>query len=42
MLECKKIEKLADGLIARLGGFGTLEEIFEITTWAQLDFLTNP
>ena len=33
---------LADGFIALPGGFGTLEEIVEITTWAQLRFHAKP
>jgi len=32
-----KMAQLADGFIALPGGFGTLEEIAEIITWAQLD-----
>ena len=28
--------ELADGFIALPGGFGTLEELFEMITWAQL------
>lgn len=28
--------ELADGFIAMPGGFGTFEELFEVTTWAQL------
>lgn len=30
--------ELSDGFIALPGGIGTLEEIFEIWTWAQLGF----
>jgi uncharacterized protein (TIGR00730 family) len=30
--------ELADAFIALPGGFGTLEEIFEVLTWAQLRF----
>ena len=30
--------ELADGFIAMPGGFGTLEELFEVVTWAQLGF----
>lgn len=37
----KKIEQLADGFIALPGGFGTLDEIFEMITWAQLDIHKN-
>ena len=33
---------LSDGFIAMPGGFGTLEEIIEILTWAQLQFHDKP
>ena len=33
---------LADGFIAMPGGFGTLEELIEIVTWAQLRFHDKP
>jgi len=33
---------LSDGFIAMPGGFGTLEEIFEIVAWGQLNFHTKP
>ena len=33
---------LSDGFIAMPGGFGTLEEIIEIVTWAQLRFHDKP
>jgi len=33
---------LADAFIAIPGGWGTLEEFFEILTWAQLGFHTKP
>ena len=33
---------LADGFIALPGGIGTLEEIFEAWTWAQLGFHAKP
>ena len=33
---------LSDGFIALPGGWGTLEEIFEILTWAQLGFHEKP
>lgn len=34
--------ELSDGFIAMPGGIGTLEEIFEIWTWAQLGFHKKP
>ena len=34
--------ELADAFIALPGGFGTLEEIFEIVTWAQLGLHHKP
>lgn len=33
---------LADAFIALPGGFGTLDELFEILTWAQLRFHSKP
>jgi uncharacterized protein (TIGR00730 family) len=33
---------LADGFIALPGGLGTLEELFEVLTWAQLDLHAKP
>jgi len=33
---------LADGFIAMPGGIGTLEELFEVMTWAQLGFHDKP
>lgn len=33
---------LSDGFIAMPGGFGTLEELIEIVTWAQLRFHDKP
>ena len=34
--------ELSDGFIALPGGWGTLEEIFEMLTWAQLGFHEKP
>lgn len=37
-----KMHDLSDGFIALPGGFGTLEEFFEILTWAQLGLHRKP
>ena len=37
-----KMANLADGFIALPGGIGTLEEIFEVWTWAQLGSHKKP
>jgi uncharacterized protein (TIGR00730 family) len=37
-----KMADLADGFIALPGGLGTIEEIFEIWTWAQLGMHRKP
>ena len=34
--------ELSDGFIAMPGGLGTIEEIFEVLTWAQLGFHNKP
>ncbi len=36
------MESLSDAFIAMPGGFGTLDELFEIVTWAQLGFHGKP
>ena len=36
------MEEISDGFIALPGGFGTLEELFEVLTWAQLGFHQKP
>jgi uncharacterized protein (TIGR00730 family) len=33
---------LSDGFIALLGAFGTIDELFEMLTWAQLGIHTKP
>ena len=37
-----KMHELSDGFITLPGGFGTMEELFEIITWAQLGLHTKP
>ena len=38
----RRMADLADGFVALPGGFGTLEELFEMLTWAQLGFHGDP
>ncbi len=38
----RRMADLADAFIAMPGGIGTLEEIFEIWTWAQLGYHAKP
>ena len=38
----QKMAELAAGFIALPGGFGTLEELCEILTWAQLGLVSGP
>ena len=37
-----RLAELADAFIAMPGGFGTLEELFEILTWAQIGLHQKP
>ena len=37
-----KMHELSDGIIALPGGFGTLEELFEVITWGQLGLHQKP
>jgi uncharacterized protein (TIGR00730 family) len=38
----ERMAELADGFVALPGGFGTLEELLEVLTWAQLGFHRKP
>jgi hypothetical protein len=37
-----RFEQLSDGFIALPGGFGTVEEVFEMLTWNQLGIVRKP
>jgi len=37
-----KMQEISDGFITLPGGFGTLEELFEIMTWSQLGLHQKP
>lgn len=38
----QKMSELCDGVITLPGGFGTMEELFEFITWAQLGLHSKP
>lgn len=38
----QKMSELSDGVITLPGGFGTMEELFEFITWAQLGLHNKP
>ncbi len=38
----QRMISLSDGFIAMPGGFGTMEELFEVLTWAQLGLHNKP
>lgn len=37
-----KMQELSDGIVTLPGGFGTMEEFFEVLTWGQLGLHQNP
>ncbi len=37
-----KMDEISDGVIALPGGFGTMDELFEMLTWAQLGLHKKP
>lgn len=37
-----KMHEISDGIVALPGGFGTLEELFEMLSWAQLGLHKKP
>ncbi len=41
-LTCHAQAKSADAFIALPGGYGTLEELLEVTTWQQLGYSAKP
>jgi hypothetical protein len=43
MAERKAVmDKLSDAFIAMPGGIGTLDELFEVMSWNQLELITKP
>ncbi len=43
-MHARKLEMatLSDAFVALPGGYGTLEELFEVTTWTQLEYHAKP
>lgn len=37
-----RMAELSDGFVALPGGFGTMDEVFEVATWTQLEYHRKP